>query len=176
MSIVEELKKQILFEGLDDSELEKMALLVESVHFNKGDSIFREKEPTAGIFLIKNGEVEITKRLPIDLKTKMLITVRNTQNCCEIRKTPYGWRQVFASLIDGQFFGELSVVEGRKTHGADADAVADTELLLIKAEKFNEIEANSPLTMLKVLRTIARVSSKNMRYLDRQLLKLLIGF
>lgn len=176
MSIFEDLKKQILFEGLDDHELESMVELVETVNFSKGDSVFREKEPTAGIYLIKNGEIEITKRLPIDLKTKMLITVRNTQNCCEIRKTPYGWRQVFASLIDGQFFGELSVVEGRKTHGADSDAVADSELYLIKAEKFNGIEEQKPLTMLKILRTIARVSSKNMRYLDRQLLKLLIGF
>ncbi|MBF0342967.1 MAG: cyclic nucleotide-binding domain-containing protein [Nitrospirae bacterium] len=176
MSIVEELKKQILFEGLNDDELAIVAELVEQESYEKGAPVFREKEPTRGIYLIKSGEVEITKKLPIDLKTKMLITVRNMQNCCEIRKTPYGWRQVFASLIEGQYFGELSVVEGKKNHGADADAVDDCEIYLIRSNHFNDIELKNPLMMLKVLRTIARVSSKTMRYLDRQLLKLLIGF
>ncbi|MBV6342088.1 cyclic nucleotide-binding domain-containing protein [Candidatus Magnetobacterium casense] len=176
MSVFEELKKQILFEGLSDEELATLVDLVEPIDYEKGAPIIREMEPTRGIFLIKSGEVEITKKLPIDLKTKMLITVRNMQNCCEIRKTPYGWRQVFSSLIEGQYFGELSVVEGKKHHGADADAVDDCELYLIRANHFYDIEAKNPLMMLKIFRTMARVASKTVRYLDRQLLKLLIGF
>lgn len=176
MSVLDDLKLQILFDGLDDSELESLVNMVEVLHFSKGSAIFREGEPTKGVYMIKSGEVEITKRLPIDLKTKMLIAVRNLQNCCEIRKTPKGWKQVFAKLIDGHFFGELSVIEGRKQHGADADALEDTELLLIRAEKFLEIEETRPESMLRVLRTIARISSKNLRMLDRQLLKLIIGY
>ncbi|KWT85930.1 Crp/Fnr family transcriptional regulator [Candidatus Magnetominusculus xianensis] len=175
MQVLDELKRQMLLEGLDDSELQSIAQVVELMKVSKGDPIFRENEPTRGVYMIKSGEIEVTKKLPIDLKTKMLITVRNTQNCCEIRKTPYGWRQVFATLLDGQFFGELSVIEGKKKHGADADALDDTELYLIRSEKFAEIEVSSPATMLKILRVIARVSSKNMRYLDKQLLRLLIG-
>ncbi|MBF0319417.1 MAG: cyclic nucleotide-binding domain-containing protein [Nitrospirae bacterium] len=175
MTVLDDLKRQMLFDGLDDGELRAIEQIVEPVKVSRGDPIFRENEPTKGVYLIKSGEVEITKKLPIDLKTKMLITVRNTQNCCEIRKTPYGWRQVFATLLDGQFFGELSVIEGKKKHGADADAVEDSELYLIQPEKLSEIETSAPATMLKILRVIARVSSKNMRYLDKQLLRLLIG-
>lgn len=175
MQLIEDLKRQILLEGLDDAELNAVGQMLEQVRFSKGDAVFRESEPTQGVYMIKTGEVEITKKLPIDLKTKMLITVRNTQNCCEIRKTPYGWRQVFTTLMDGQFFGELSVIEGKKKHGADADATEDTELYLIRPDKFAEIESSAPATMLKILRVIARVSSKNMRHLDKQLLRLLIG-
>lgn len=155
--------------------MEKVAGMLDVLKVSKGDPIFRENEQTRGIYMINSGEVEITKKLPIDLKTKMLITMRNMQNCCQIRKTPFGWRQLFASLIEGQYFGELSVVEGKKKHGADADAVTDCEFYILSPDKFAVIEATSPVTILKMLKTIARVSSKNLRYLDRQLLKLLIG-
>ncbi|WP_420265823.1 cyclic nucleotide-binding domain-containing protein [Candidatus Magnetominusculus dajiuhuensis] len=175
MPVLAELKRQMLLDGLDEAELQSVAQVVEPLSFPRGDSVFRENEPTLGVYLIRSGEVEISRKLPIDLKTKMLITVRNTQNCCEIRKTPYGWRQVFAKLLDGQFFGELSVIEGKKKHGADAEVIEDAELYLIRSDKFAEIEASAPSTMLKILRVVARVSSKNMRYLDKQLLRLLIG-
>lgn len=151
MPELDDLKRQMLLEGLDDAELAAIADVVEPVKFVKGDHVFRENEPTMGLYMIKSGEVEITKLLPIDLKTKMLITVRNTQNCCEIRKTPYGWRQVFATLLEGQFFGELSVIEGRKKHGADADATEDSELYLIRPERFAAVESSKPAAMLKIL-------------------------
>ncbi|MBF0519635.1 MAG: cyclic nucleotide-binding domain-containing protein [Nitrospirae bacterium] len=175
MSLVDDLKRQILLDGIEGAELEKIAGMVDTFKVSKGDPIFRENEQTRGMYMINLGEVEITKKLPIDLKTKMLITMRNMQNCCQIRKTPFGWRQLFASLIEGQYFGELSVIEGKKKHGADADAVTDCEFYLLSPDKFAIIEATSPETILKMLKTIARVSSKNLRYLDRQLLKLLIG-
>ncbi|QWR77181.1 cyclic nucleotide-binding domain-containing protein [Candidatus Magnetomonas plexicatena] len=175
MSLVDDLKRQILLDGIEGGELEKVAGMLDVLKVSKGDPIFRENEQTRGIYMINSGEVEITKKLPIDLKTKMLITMRNMQNCCQIRKTPFGWRQLFASLIEGQYFGELSVVEGKKKHGADADAVTDCEFYILSPDKFAVIEATSPVTILKMLKTIARVSSKNLRYLDRQLLKLLIG-
>jgi len=172
----DKLTKQLLLEGLSDKELGVIAGAVETIDVSRGDPVFRENEPTRGIYMISSGEVEITKKLPIDLKTKMLITVRNLQNCCEIRKTPYGWRQRFAGLIEGQFFGELSVIEDRKKHGADADAVEDTELILITTDRFKEIEIKHPAIMLQIYRTIAKVSSKSVRHLDRQLLTLLIGY
>ncbi|KJR41555.1 transcriptional regulator, Crp/Fnr family [Candidatus Magnetoovum chiemensis] len=176
MSILKDLKNQMLFENLDEEELTIFADNITKMQLSKGDPIFRENEPTLGLYLVKDGEVQITRQMPVDLKTKMLITVRNVQNCCEIIKTPQGWKQVFANLVSGNFFGELSIVEGRKKHGADADAIEDTELYLIKAEVFNEIETANPAVMIKILRTIAKYSSKRLRLLDRQLLKLIIGF
>jgi CRP-like cAMP-binding protein len=175
-TMMDKLKRQLLLEGLSDKELEVVSGTVEIVTVSQGDPVFRENEPTRGVYMINFGNVEVTKKLPIDLKTKMLITVRNLQNCCEIRKTPYGWRQKFADLVDGQFFGELSVIEDRKKHGADADAADDTELLLIPTDKFKDIEARHPAIMLQIYRTVAKVSSKNVRHLDRQLLTLLIGY
>ncbi len=177
MSIAEDLKtKHLLCEGLDDDEIEKVAGLLETQTVSKGSPVFRENGTTKGIFMINSGEIEISKKLPVDLKTKMLISMKNIQHCCEIRKTPLGWRQVFANLVDGHFFGELSVIEGRKVHSVDADALDDTELFLLKTDKFHELEAGYPLISIKIKKTIAKVTSKNVRLMDRQLLKILIGY
>ncbi len=175
MSIFNDLKKQILLEQLNDSELRKVARLVEVRNYSKGDPMFRENELSIGIYMIKSGTVEITKKLPIDLKTKVMITMRNLQNCCEIRKAPDGWRQVFATLIDGYFFGELSIVEGRKKHGADADATEHTEILFIRTNKFNKLVDTDPVIMLKIMKLIAKFESRKIRIIDKQILKILIG-
>ncbi len=177
MSIVEDLKsKHLLLEGLDDNEINIVSELIEVVSFKKGDPVFRENGQTKGIFMINSGEVEITKKLPVDMKSKMLISLRNLQHCCEIRKTPYGWKQVFANLIDGHFFGELSIIEKRDKHSADAYALTDTELFLLGKDKFSKLETSNPLISAKIYKTIAKVSSKNVRLMDRQLLKILIGY
>jgi len=176
MSIFDDLKnKHLLFEGLEDDEIRSISELVEVERYSKGDSIFREDGISKGIYMINSGGVEITKKLPVDLKSKMLITLRNVQHYCEIRKTPYGWKQVFANFMEGHFFGDLSVVEGRKKHSADAYALEDTELFLLRTERFDELQTTYPLVATKILKTIAKVISSNVRLMDRNLLKILVG-
>ncbi|KJR41554.1 Crp/Fnr family transcriptional regulator [Candidatus Magnetoovum chiemensis] len=109
----EELKKQTLFEGLTDDELEIVGENLTELKFKKGDSIFREEAPTSGIFLLKSGKVEIKRRLQLDTKTKMLIMIRNLSSN-EVRHSVNGWEHVFANISAGEFFGELSIIENRK--------------------------------------------------------------
>ena len=176
MSIVEDLSRQILLEHLNPDEIEKVSKVVEKIKYSTNDSIFTETQPTKGIYMINYGEVEVSKKLSIDLKTKMLITLRNVQHCCDIRKTSDGWKQVFAKLIEGFFFGELSIVEGKVKHGADAVALEETEVYLIPTAKFNALCDANPVLLIKIMKTIAKSASKNVRHLDRQLLKILIGY
>ncbi len=177
MSIFDDLKKKhLLCEGFDDDELRSLSGLVDVERFSKGDPVFRENGVSRGIYMVNSGGVEITKKLPVDLKSKMLITLRNMQQFCEIRKTTYGWKQVFANFIEGHFFGDLSVVEGREKHSADAYAIEDTELFFLSREKFDELETTNPLIAAKMLKAIAKVISKNVRFMDGNLLKILIGY
>ncbi|MBF0474059.1 MAG: cyclic nucleotide-binding domain-containing protein [Nitrospirae bacterium] len=176
MSIVEDLSRQILLENLNPEEIKVIASAVEAIKFSTNDPIFTEGQHTKGVYLINYGEVEISRKLPIDLKTKMLITLRNVQHCCDIRKTPYGWKQVFAKLIEGFFFGELAIVENLEKHTIDAIALEDTEVYLIRTNKFNEMCDANPHLLIKIMKTIAKTASKNVRNLDRQLLKILIGY
>ncbi len=174
MTNADDLKKQQLCESLSDKELEKISTLIENVNFSANTHVFEESQPTRGIYMIKKGIIELKRILKLDTKTKMLVMLRNIQSS-EIRHTVHGWEHVFSVMKEGHFFGELSVLEGKKTHGADAVATEDTELLLLKTESFNDLSSTDPLLMAKILKTIAKVISKNVRELDSRLLKALTG-
>ncbi|MEK7742232.1 MAG: cyclic nucleotide-binding domain-containing protein, partial [Nitrospirota bacterium] len=81
---ISELKKQILFEDISNSELEKLAKVIKEVSLKKGEFLFKEGEDTKGIYMIRSGKIEINK------------------------VTPDGWKQTLAVLSTGNFFGELS--------------------------------------------------------------------
>lgn len=147
-----ELKQQILFTDLTDSELGMIAQKIVIENYAKGQSIFREGDQTGGIYLVKKGKIEISK------------------------KTPDGWKQTLAILAENQIFGELSVIEDKKTHGADATALDTTDVYLFTAEKFKAFEKSDPATMYKIMRTIARLASKNVHSMNEKLMKLLISY
>jgi CRP/FNR family cyclic AMP-dependent transcriptional regulator len=147
-----ELKQQILFTDLTDTELGMIAQKIAVENYSKGQSIFREGEQTGGIYLVKKGKVEISK------------------------KTPDGWKQTLAILVENQIFGELSVIEDKKTHGADATAIDATDVYLFTTDKFKALEKSDPGTMYKIMRTIARLASKNVHTMNEKLMKLLISY
>ncbi|MFN3739438.1 MAG: Crp/Fnr family transcriptional regulator [Thermodesulfovibrionales bacterium] len=152
MPIKEELKKQILLSDLNDNEIEILAKKVSEESYPKGKTIFKEGDPTRGVYLIHRGKIEISKI------------------------TPDGWKQTLAVLRDGHFFGELSLIEDKKNHGADAVALENTELFLIKKEDFKELEKSNPLLMYKIMKTIAKVASRNVHSMNERLVKLLISY
>lgn len=147
-----DLKEQILLKDLNDEELQIISERVVVESYPLGKLIFMEGETTKGIYLIKKGKVEISKT------------------------TPDGWKQTLAVLSDGHFFGELSVIEDKKEHGAIATAIEDTGAFLIKTEDFKSLEKTNPELMYKIMKTIARVASRNVHTMNEKLVKLLISY
>jgi len=147
-----ELKKQVLFSDLTDTELEMMAQKIAVESYPKGKSIFNEGEPTKGIYLVKSGKVEISKT------------------------TPDGWKQTLAVLSDNHIFGELSVIENKPSHGAAATAIEATEVYHFKTDDFKAFEKSDTVMMYKIMKTIARISSRNVHAMNEKLMKLLISY
>lgn len=147
-----ELKNQILFSDLTDAELEVIAQKVLVENFPKGKPIFKAGEPTRDIFLVKSGKVEISM------------------------VTADGWKQTLAILLENQIFGELSVIEDKKTHGADATAIEATEVYRLKTDDFKALEKSDTMMMYKIMKTIARIASKNVHSMNEKLMKLLISY
>jgi CRP-like cAMP-binding protein len=147
-----ELKKQILFSDLTEAELGVIAQKVVRENHPKEAAIFKDGEPTKGIYLVKNGKVEISK------------------------KTPDGWKQPLAILMENHIFGELSIIEDKKTHGADAMAMEATEVFMIKTDDFKALEKTDTIMMYKVMRTIARIASRNVHAMNEKLMKALISY
>ncbi|MBF0563811.1 MAG: cyclic nucleotide-binding domain-containing protein [Nitrospirae bacterium] len=174
MSLVEDLKNQNLFQEMTGDELSKIAPVLQLMSVAKGQFVFKENDSTRGIYMLLSGKVEIKRKLQLDTKTKMLIMLRNLQSD-EVRHTAQGWENRFAIIEAGNFFGELSVIENRKKHSAEAIAIENAELALLKTEDFNELEMTHPETMVKLMKSVAKAMSNNVRLLDKRILKALMG-
>ena len=152
MADTSEIRKQMLFSELTDTELGMIAKKIVTENYAKGKPIFREGEATKGIYLVKSGRVEISKN------------------------TPDGWKQTLAVLTENHIFGELAVIENKSTHGADATALDSTDVYRITAADFKAWESSDPGMMYKIMKTIARIASKNVHSMNEKLMKLLISY
>jgi CRP/FNR family transcriptional regulator, cyclic AMP receptor protein len=149
---ISDLKPQRLLSDLDDAELALVAQKIQVERYPKGSAIFREGEATKGICLIRKGRVEISKT------------------------TPDGWKQTLAVLTELHFFGELSVIEDRKTHSTNTTALDTTELYRITTDDFKDLERTHPVMMYKIMRTMARMASRNVHAMNEKLMKALISY
>jgi len=152
MISIEDLRKQRLLSDLNDAELERIARKLSMESYAKGATVFREGEATRGICLVKKGKIEISKT------------------------TPDGWKQTLAVLTEQHFFGELSVIEDRKHHSTNATALDDTELCRITIDDFKALERDEPALMYKIMKTIARMASRNVHMMNEKLIKALISY
>jgi CRP-like cAMP-binding protein len=147
----EHLKNQVLFHDLDKTGLNKMAKIVQKVSLKKGEQLFKEKDSTQGLYLIKSGKVEIS------------------------RVTADGWRQTLVVLTSGHFFGELSILEKRH-HVATAVALDNTDLFLIPRDDFEKLLVDDMAVACTIIKRIAIVMSKNLRQMNDKFLSALISY
>lgn len=152
MITLAELKKQKLLADLGDRELELIAEKLTREAYPKGARIFGEGDRTQGIFLVASGKVEISKT------------------------TPDGWKQTLAVLPEQHFFGELSVIEDRATRSTSAIVLDSAELYRLKTEEFQELERTESSMMYKIMKTIARMASRNVHSMNEKLVKALISY
>ena len=90
--------------------------------------------------------------------------------------TADGWKQTLAILMENHIFGELAVIEDKQTHGADATAIETTEVYRIKTDDFKALEKSDTNMMYKIMKTMARIASKNVHAMNEKLMKLLISY
>lgn len=138
------LAKFELFHGLSSKEigvLEKCA-----VHhvFAPGELVFAADSVGHELMLISRGEVKVT--LP-------------TAN----EKTIH-----LATFSRGQFFGEMSFLDGRK-HSAYVHASHETELISIDRKAFAAVAAGDPVMSISVMRAIALAIADRLRHANAEL-------
>ncbi len=120
-----------LFERLDDEERNLLAAQIEAVDLPAGTNVFKRGEPGDAIFIVASGEVEIF--------------VLDTT----------GQRIVFETAKVGDFFGELSLLDG-DPRSASAVAIQDTRALRIDRNDLTLLFTRHPTAALDVLAVIGR--------------------
>lgn len=151
MVTIDDIRGQILFEGMDDENLGLIAERLQVLKFKKGSTIFKEKDDTRGIYFIFDGKIEISKM------------------------TSGGWKQTLAVLGKGHFCGELSIIENRR-HEAVAIAIEDSVIFLLSKDEFYRIEKEELMLSNLILKKLVYVMSKNLRRMNEKFLNALVSY
>ncbi len=120
-----------LFEQFNEEERALLAAQLEEVTFSPGQVIFRRGDPGGAIFIVASGEVEIF----IEDST--------------------GDRIVFETAKRGDFFGELSLLDG-DSRSASAQALASTQALRLDRGDLELLFTRHPTAAMDVLAVIGR--------------------
>jgi len=120
-----------LFKNLSADELERLRNIAKERSFSAGAEIFCEGEPGDGIYLIRDGLVEISA------------LVSGEQ------------RRVLSQLGEGEIFGEMAVIE-HCPRSATATALKDTRLYFLPRGEMLSLLQRSPAFAFNALHEISR--------------------
>lgn len=131
-----------LFSRLADSELEILRRCAREQKFSAGQEVFKEGDSGDGIYVVKEGLVDIAVEL-----------------------AP-GARRVFSQIGAGDFFGEMAVIES-KARSATAVASRDTTVDFIPRDDLLAMLERSPGLAIELLREVSgRLRDFNRRYVQ----------
>jgi len=134
-NIIPVLRTVPLFEGLDFRDLKKIELIVHERTFMPDEVVFHERQPGTGMYIIKKGLIKLTK-------------------------TSNGEKTKIAELGEGEFFGEMSLLEDYP-RSAQATALVKTELLgVFRPDLFDLIERNPRLGSKILLKLSQRLANR----------------
>jgi len=143
MNKTELLKSVSLFWDLKEEEFGYIADKMVSKNFENGNLIFLEESQGENLFFVVEGSVKIT-RLSKD-----------------------GREVILAMLNSGDFFGEMSLLDG-EARSANVIALEDTEVLTLNRKDFLEVLHNYPQIAIQLLKEM----TSRLRKSDRQIVSL----
>src|SRR6266478_4660592 len=127
---LEALRSVPLFTSLDDTAARHLRSLLRVQDVKSGAPIFRRGDSGDSLCLIESGRVRISMT-------------------DEVEK-----RIVLAELAEGDFFGEIALVDG-EPRSADATAIEDTRLAVLSREDFLSFVRSSPDVAMEMISAVS---------------------
>ncbi len=125
-----------LFSELSDEELQRLRSSMRRRRFARGQFIFLQGEPGTSLYIVEEGRVKISL------------------------SSPEGREVVLGLLGPGDFFGELSLLDG-EPHSADAVAREPCQLLLLERAEFTRFLQERPRVAISLLASVTRRLRRN---------------
>jgi CRP/FNR family transcriptional regulator, cyclic AMP receptor protein len=125
------LKKNPLFSNIITGELKAVAAITEELSFQFGEEIVKERDPGDSAFIIKEGRVSIVKKTADDRNLNL------------------------AELCEGDFFGEMSLLDG-EPRSATAVAQSPCTLLRITRDEFTDVIREYPSIAIELIRIFVK--------------------
>jgi len=139
LSKLEMLRKVRLLSGLPETNLQSIAQITKKENYKKGQVIFSEQTHGAALYILISGRIKI-------------FTQQGKR------------RKVLAYLEPGEFFGELSILDGQ-IRSASAQAIEDCEILTLHRNDFWELLK----TFLEICSNLIKVIAGRLRQADKEI-------
>lgn len=147
----DDLKKSLLaipiFKSLNKRDLSSFMSIIHNRNYLAGEYIFYQGDPGIGLYIIREGEVEI------------------------VRENEQGDKVTLAVIQKGDFFGELALIDGEK-RSASAIAKTDARLSVIFKPDLDEFIEKYPKKGIKILQGIAEITTVRLRTLNEDYFKM----
>jgi CRP-like cAMP-binding protein len=148
-------KKIFIFQDLNDEELQKILQLTTRRFFTANATIIKEGESGDCMYIMCEGEVNITKRLTLVLDQDL----------------PKEKRMIRLKAADGVSFGEMALLEN-DTRSATVTALTDCRLLELNREDFLGFIRTDTVPGCKIMLRLAQLLSRFLRKTDQDVVKL----
>jgi CRP/FNR family cyclic AMP-dependent transcriptional regulator len=157
MNASEVIKKTFIFNDLDDQEVEQILKISQERGFSKGEVITREGEQGDSMFILVEGNVEVSKTLTMKLE-----------------QGDFTEREKILTRFkaeDNLVFGEIAMIDQEK-RSASVVTTTDCTLLEIRREDFLLLFDRKPEMGVKVLRRLAALLAGRLRQSSQDVIKL----
>jgi CRP-like cAMP-binding protein len=149
----EELRRIVILGYLTDSMLEKLIPLVERVHLNEQDYLFRQGDLAENFFMLNRGKVLLEQRI----SDKMTVSIESIRPGYSI-----GW--------SGMMSGGL---EPYSRYTSDAICTEPSELFAISGEELNNVLDEDHDMGYMLCRRLIRVISRRLRHRTEQFVRII---
>ena len=150
MDTISVLKQVTLFAGLDAQTIEQLAGITEVRAYKAGQQIYAEGEADAALFVVVSGTIRIDKQVNA------------------------GQQQTLQQISAGEVLGAISFVLGGE-HSVSAQALHDTELLMIRRTEFDRLAARNPAVAYRIFLRLAGKLAALLRDMDEKFVEL-VGY
>ncbi|NLB34774.1 MAG: Crp/Fnr family transcriptional regulator [Elusimicrobia bacterium] len=130
MTIKSILSRVSIFDSFSPDQLGEVAGLLSEKKFKSEENIFLESEPGKNFFIVSQGRIKIYKM------------------------SVGGHVKVLDYLEVGDFFGEMALLDNT-SRSANAVALTDSTLLILKKEDFTSLMGSQPELLLQIARTLS---------------------
>ncbi|HDI78261.1 MAG TPA: cyclic nucleotide-binding domain-containing protein [Desulfobacteraceae bacterium] len=147
------IKDIVIFSRLSDNDIKIISNILREVRFKEGETIIEEDEEGNTMYIILEGEVEISKTLSLGNQDKMdKILTRLTPESHEV-------------------IGEMALI-AREKRSASVTALSDCVLYEIKRDDLNRIIEENPCLGIKILYGLCELLSKRLKKAGDDIIKL----
>ncbi len=136
-----------LFKNLTEKDVSNLIGVMHNRNYLAGENIFNQGDPGIGLYIIREGEVKISREN--DKGNKIILAVFNR----------------------GDFFGELALIDSEK-RSASAIAKIDSKLSVIFKPDLDDFIDKYPKKGIKILRGITEITAVRLRLLNEDYFRL----